>query len=573
MKNKRKTKVRCAVNGAQTNSSMGQGIAFDASALGSSLQGIGSLFGMISGNSTATTDSQVATQSINNVLGGAATGAQVGAIAGPVGMAAGAVGGAILGGIGKSGEKANMTSFTDYNEGTLSTGLKGLFGNSGLKRERRRIKSNAYNNKAAVAGTSNLENEFNYDYGQLDTNSFANGGMLPQSLAYLDDGELVQTPDGNIGKVPEQGNPTDSNLVNLPDGSKILSDNLIVPGTKETFAQIGEKLMSKNKSKNSDRFAQNSKKMNEMNNSIIHNQLFDLQEQLKLNKGIKPKTKTLKYADGGIKRQPKYDTIRVTEKPVWDTIPTNPKSMNTSLTSTGIGLGKTANLYNSSKALSDKITNPTNNKSSNINIGSTLSNLASNIATLMPIFDNITSSDYTPVSDIQNPYSSTVSRAMRNRRYDINPTVRDLTNNRSINRYNLSQINTNTGANLAYGLQSAVNLDKAIEDVRSQESNINNQYIGDYANTLNNLGQQWVNGINSARSINMQGEANARNIRRTGLSQLSQYAQNNLLMRNQASRDDAMLDLYRPLLSAGFSQDILNDVYNNYVRGGNRYGG
>jgi len=27
--------------------------------------------------------------------------------------------------------------------------------------------------------------------------------MLPQSLAYLDDGELVQTPDGNIGKVPE----------------------------------------------------------------------------------------------------------------------------------------------------------------------------------------------------------------------------------------------------------------------------------------------------------------------------------------------------------------------------------
>jgi len=74
--------------------------------------------------------------------------------------------------------------------------------------------------------------------------------------------------------------------------------------------------------------------------------------------------------------------------------------MNTSLTSTGIGLGKTADLYNSSKALSDKIINSTNNKSSNINIGSTLSNLASNIATLMPIFDNITSSDYTPVSDI-----------------------------------------------------------------------------------------------------------------------------------------------------------------------------
>jgi len=44
-----------------------------------------------------------------------------------------------------------------------------------------------------------------------------------------------------------------------------------------------------------------------------------------------------------------------------------------------------------------------------------------------------------------------------------------------------------------------------------------------------------------SRNINMQSAANVDNIRRTGLSQLSQYAQNNQLMRNQASRDDAML--------------------------------
>jgi len=81
---------------------------------------------------------------------------------------------------------------------------------------------------------------------------------------------------------------------------------------------------------------------------------------------------------------------------------------------------------------------------------------------------------------------------MRRRRYDISPAIEDLNRNRATSNYNASQINTSTGANLAYRLQSAVNTDRAIASLRSQESNVNNQYLGDYANTMNGLGQHYV---------------------------------------------------------------------------------
>lgn len=88
----------------------------------------------------------------------------------------------------------------------------------------------------------------------MGTDTFALGGST-NSLAYVDDGELLRTPDGQISKVPERGKPTDSNLVNIPDGTRILSDSLKVPGTNKTFAQIGEKMIKNKKSKNKDIFA------------------------------------------------------------------------------------------------------------------------------------------------------------------------------------------------------------------------------------------------------------------------------------------------------------------------------
>lgn len=611
--------------------------------------------------SNATTGGQAAAQSVSDIASGAATGFQV---AGPIGAAVGAG----IGLIGRSGEEARMTSFTDYDEGSLGSGLIGAFGNRKLRRKRAAIKKNAYSNRAAVQGTNYLQSEAYDDMIGMNTDTMANGGTS-SSLAYVDDGELIQTPDGSISKVPENNKPTDSNLVSLPEGSRVLSDKLKVPGRKETFAQLGEKMMAKKKSKYNDRFAENAAKLNEMNNNMIHDQLFAMQESVKQSKGIKSKTKQIQAAAlgdtiGRTNSRHKTMSVQGTRYNVGDTF--NYKGITYKVTDTNEAIPITAREgYNgpastgwptqfnpvsvqsntqrpmsivppgSYGVTSTSTTTPVSVSSTSVKrrrttpststglidegkpelpftwydaptvesvydtdydtvespsatpndisyretradrrnklfdkVGSALSGIAS----LTPVMSNLFTGRPETVDAVYNPYATSISNTMRRRRYDISPAIEDLNRNRATSNYNASQINTSTGANLAYRLQSAVNTDRAIASLRSQESNVNNQYLGDYANTMNSLGQQWVNATNMANEANAQNRATARNIRRAGLSQLSQWAQNRELMRNQEARDNAMLAMYAPFLQSGYTADTIRQ-FNKWLRkGGNNVG-
>lgn len=551
--------------------------------------------------SNATTGGQAAAQSVSDIASGAATGFQV---AGPIGAAVGAG----IGLIGRSGEEARMTSFTDYDEGSLGSGLIGAFGNRKLRRKRAAIKKNAYSNRAAVQGTNYLQSEVYDDMIGMNTDTMANGGMS-SSLAYVDDGELIQTPDGSISKVPENNKPTDSNLVSLPEGSRVLSDKLKVPGRKETFAQLGEKMMAKKKSKYNDRFAENAAKLNEMNNNMIHDQLFAMQESVKQSKGIKPKTKQIQAAALGDEIKPGlgdrivdaiYNPNRKWGASVqWGTgnnqqyhVPVNPSNTQTASTSTGlIDEGKpelpftwydaptVESVYDtdydtveSPSATPNDISYRETRADRRNKLFDKVGSALSGIASLTPIMSNLFTGRPETVDAVYNPYATSISNTMRRRRYDISPAIEDLNRNRATSNYNAGQINTSTGANLAYRLQSAVNTDRAIASLRSQESNVNNQYLGDYANTMNSLGQQWVNATNMANEANAQNRATARNIRRAGLSQLSQWAQNRELMRNQEARDNAMLAMYAPFLQSGYTADTIRQ-FNKWLRkGGNNVG-
>lgn len=572
--------------------------------------------------SNATTGGQAAAQSVSDIASGAATGFQV---AGPIG----AVVGAGIGLIGRSGEEARMTSFTDYDEGSLGSGLIGAFGNRKLRRKRAAIKKNAYSNRAAVQGTNYLQSEVYDDMIGMNTDTMANGGVS-SSLAYVDDGELIQTPDGSISKVPENNNPTDSNLVSLPEGSRVLSDKLKVPGRKETFAQLGEKMMAKKKSKYNDRFAENAAKLNEMNNNMIHDQLFAMQESVKQSKGIKPKTKQIQTAALGDEIKPGlgdrivdaiYNPNRKwgagvqwgTGNNQWYHVPVNPNNTQpTSITatvststptrrrkatstSTNTGLideGKPElpftwydapsvdpvydtdyDAVQSSSATPNDISYRETRADIRNKLFGKVGSALSGIASLTPIMSNLFTGRPETVDAVYNPYATSITNTMRRRRYDINPAIEDLNRNRATSNYNASQINTNTGANLAYRLQSAVNTDRAITSLRSQESNANNQYLGDYANTMNSLGQQWVNATNIANEANAQNRATTRNIRRAGLSQLSQWAQNRELMRNQKARDMEMWPLYQRFLQAGFTEDDLRAMMNSNRNTISRKGG
>lgn len=588
--------------------------------------------------STATTGGEATMQSLTGIAEGAGSGAQLGmTIGGPVGGLVGGIAGAAVGLIGKKGKAAEMTSFTDFDEGTLGTGLRGAFRNKKLRRRRAAIRLNAFQNREAVAGTERLANEFNEDNTEFDTDVFEYGGKVPSSLAYVDDGELIQTPDGSVSKVPEQGQPTDSNLVNLPEGSRILSNTLKVPGTNKTFAELGDKVMTRKKSKGKDIYAQNANMLNEMNNKLMHDKLFAMQESIKAKKGIKNKTKELEsFARGGDNTPAGYNaagfmidprfageismgvsapTPRVRDTwgikgdvtAPWDnygrvsevnagTLPevtiTAPKrtKFSSSQTISKKATPRVAKSVVAPEIMSDLSTideivpevsatpqdirtrsimptigtNPTTVNTPEVNSPNWVDAI-SDFATLAPIMSNLFTGNPESVQANYNPYASAIANTMGRRRYNINPLLRDIEQNRDVANYSASQQMTNTGHNMAFRLQNAIQANKAKAAARATESNVNNQYKGEYANAMNDLGKQWVNATNLASDLNAQNRASARNIRRAGLSQLSQFAQNKSLMRNQSKRDKAMLELYKLFLQAGFTSDAIKN-WSKYLR-------
>lgn len=588
--------------------------------------------------STATTGGEAAMQSITGIGEGLASGAQLGmSIGGPIGGIVGGIAGAATGLIGKKGKKASMTSFTDYDEGTLGTGLIGAFKNKKLRKRRAAIRLNAFQNREAIAGTERLANEFNEDNTEFDTDVFEYGGNVPSSLAYVDDGELIATPDGQVNKVPEQGQPTDSNLINLPEGSRILSNTLKVPGTNKTFAELGDKMMAKKKSKGKDIYAQNADMLNEMNNKLMHDKLFAMQENLKAKKGIKNKTKELKtFAKGGDNPPVGYNAAGFMIDPRFAgeismgvSAPT-PRIRDTwgikgDVTAPWDNYGRVQEVsagvlpevtitapkrtkFSSSQTISKKATprvaksvvapeimsdlntideivpevsatpqdirtrsimptigtNPTTVNTPEVNSPNWVDAI-SDFATLAPIMSDLFTGNPESVQANYNPYASAITNTMGRRRYNINPLLRDIDTNRAVADYSASQQMTNTGHNMAFRLQNAIQANKAKAAARATESDVNNQYKGEYANAMNDLGKQWVNATNLASDLNAQNRVSARNIRRAGLSQLSQFAQNKSLMRNQSKIDKAMLELYKPFLQAGFTSDTIKN-WSKYLR-------
>ena len=619
--------------------------------------GVTNIASMLAGPSTATTKGEAVQQSIQNVIGGAATGVQMGSVAGPVGAIVGGAAGLAAGLVGKKG-KISGGGFYEDPTLTLGTGIRGAIGNKGLKRRYEAAKTLAGQHRIGASIGAQAQQEWDEDYDQ-NVYTMESGGQIPSSMAYVDDGELINTPQGQILEVPEEGKPTDSNLVNLPEGSRVLSDTLKVPGSKETFAQMGKRLMSKKTSKAKDKYAENATMLNQMHDQMIYDRLFAIQE------GTKKKQSVQKFADGGTKRGFRYrdeqsgkeyfygigetfsykgNKYRVNDRnqavPIRDYSGFNTNmDPNKVLTPQYQISGLNINLPNVTPTMVDQVDNlldlsgetvsrpnevvipkksvkPRGTTTTNSNVitpvqntldlsgetqarvpyetapyisstsststpatsnptvtstpsndwGSGIVNLFTDVAALAPTISNMYAKPES-FNAVYNPYEAQINQTMANRRFDISPAKRAIRENRAISNYNAANYNPNTGANLAYRIQSQVAANKAISDLYSTASNVNNQYKADYASTLNSLGQQRVNATNMAVDMNARSRAAARNIQRTALSQLSQYAQNKQLMKNQKSRDMAMLEMYGPFLEAGYKASDFASFMKKFKKG------
>lgn len=750
-------------------------------------QGVGAVGSMI-GNATSGKKPTAA-----GVIGGIGSGAAMGAsIGGPWGAVIGGAIGGITSSIGSGGSVNEQTG-----EYELPSGIAGLFGHSKsyIRNKAGRIKNGiqARQMSEQVAADYYQENGYN----EL---SLSKGGVVPSTMAYLDDGEMLRTPDGTIGSIPEEGKPTDSNLLNVPVGTQVLSDKLKVPGTNKTFAEMGKKLMKKSNKKANNIYAENSQMLNERNNQITYQNLLEQQESIKNKKtnkkqsiptyeegtsGVSGRKKvklkyiydpmlggfgyidpntggfvemndvrndllpdsmwTLNYNDSGEIEQPivlkqdtatksthnvgKRDFLKLPNKNIKKNTPTifndhafevagkkyqigdtfeykgkqykvtgNSEAVPVSKNATDLkeindgfnwnlyrdvftqgepriigpsGAGRystyqqnktTNNIPNANypyfignmymngnwgdltvgerlssinpefntPALGATGTNTSDSYSTNtitqdtsipqtavrntpstkrstaqtsvqqpvqeqvtgpiqpfsndrpslteltskpskvlpkLNIGRPfvynpspddavsngldMSSLYSTVATLAPLFDReraekVDAYTYNPVYGPTN--------------YNIDPILREATLSDRIARYNMANINPNTGANMAFGLQSAVNRNKTIANAYSTKNNAENQMAFNNAQIANQWGQQYADARHTAATEYAQNKANARNINRRNFASALNNWGASLRDKKQTSMDMAALEMLQPMLNYGTEDNVLNRV-------------
>lgn len=185
---------------------------------------------------------------------------------------------------------------------------------------------------------------------------------------------------------------------------------------------------------------------------------------------------------------------------------------------------------------------------------------------LSPVLYNWVQSRRRPETEDQvlNPYTGTINRAMASRRVNIEPTLAANRRSRAIARNNMARLNPNTGMNLAYGNQLATGEYTQNASVYANRDNANNQYLGEYANMMNNLGQQYVQNTVLTNYLNARNRAAARNFGATAAGQLGQWSQTKEKMRNEAARDAMIYPYLRNFLAYGNPGQLIADMDNMY---------
>lgn len=165
---------------------------------------------------------------------------------------------------------------------------------------------------------------------------------------------------------------------------------------------------------------------------------------------------------------------------------------------------------------------------------------------------------------VLNPYTGAITNTMARRRMNIEPARLANSRSRAISNYNLANINANTGANLAARTQAAVDEYAANANMYATKQNADNAYLGEYANTLNNLGQQFVQSRTLANDLNAKNRAAARSFGTAAVSQLGQGSQVNRQMKNQAARDNMVYPYLANFLAYGNPTELIQQMNRQY---------
>lgn len=443
------------------------------------------------------------------------------------------------------------------------TGLGSVFAARQAKEAAEKRAANISNAQTGLRNTALMQDEYWSENDLAQT--YLNGGINTGNLAFLDNGELVRDVNGNISEVPNTMPGEDAHLVNATGMESVLSDTLKRPGTNETFADAGKKILNKlKKSPGSDIRAINTNILNDYNVQSAYNDLLMEQEMYKNKKGIKPTSKeAVVAAKNGLLMAPSLaQTVKHDLSPISQLRAPSLKVQGAMPDLSPISGAASAipALRSAATAAAPAAVSALGGAGGILGMIGSLAPVISN--TLQGLQKDEVETPY------QNPYTPTITSAMARRRYDIDPLLSDITRQSAIGRYNLANISPNTGSNLAAATQMAVDQQTARARAYAERSNINNQYLGDYAQTLNNLGAQYNQTVATTREQNAANRAMRRNYLNEASSQFGQWAQAQQQMTNQQARDNMMMPFLSQFLSQGYDANTMRDFYNNYYKRG-----
>ena len=494
-------------------------------------QGVGALGTMV-GNATSG-QKVTAAGVISGVASGAAAGASIG---GPIGAIAGGALGGITSGMGSGGSVNEQTG-----DVTEASGIASLFGHSKsyLRNKGARIKNGIQSRENAqeIAADYYMNNGYN------ETTMAAKGGIIPTTKARLSKGELVRDSDG-IHEIPGSNgysNGEDDVLARVEVGSQVLSNKLKVPGTNKTYAQMGKKMIKPNKEA-SDKYAQGTIDANQK----MYNILLGMQE------ADKQKETTEGYAKGtpaiGSRAERRRAGLTVTTpEPI--ALYNDPGLSD---------LAKTLPQYQ--KAVSPGKISKTSiqdvTDSIDPNNAIDFGGVFNNIAALAPGLANLSVSkpEVVDTYTYQPKYGPST--------YDISDILGEIDYSDAIAKYNQSRINPNTGAGMAFGLQSAVNRNKSIRDAYTQKRNAESQYAMQNAGIYNQWGNQYAGARHQAAVEQAQNDAAYRSTINKGVSDLSTTLQSMRRDQRLNAKDMMMMDMMKPFLSKGMTSSDLQSIYN-----------
>lgn len=159
---------------------------------------------------------------------------------------------------------------------------------------------------------------------------------------------------------------------------------------------------------------------------------------------------------------------------------------------------------------------------------------------------------------VTNPYTGAVARTLGRQRYNVEAVKAANRRSRAISNYNLSNLNANTGANLAARTQAALGEYANNANLYTTKRNADAEYATNYANALNNLGQQYVTNSVYQNDTNAKNRAMVRNYMSTAMGQLGDWAQTNAQMRNAYNRDLMVWPFLAQYLRQGYTDDMVN---------------